>query len=138
MCQECRFDTNAFPEAFFSALCAAGMPEVPSQFSVVPWYQGVSCSALAKIDALIKVFDQVTERASWRAGVCTTATEIARSTRPEVCFFSAWDFHLPLGQPDVPQLIEFNDNGSGSLLAGIINHIFFEIARIIKDIESPF
>lgn len=137
MCQECRVGTNVFAEAFFSALCAAGMPEAPSQFSVTPWYQGVSCSALAKIDALIKVFDQVTERASWRAGVCASAPEIARSTRPEVCFFSAWDFHLPPGQPDVPHLIEFNDNGSGSLLAGIINHIFFENAGIIKDIESP-
>ena len=31
--------------------------------------------------------------------------------RPEVCFFSAWDFHLP---PEGPwQVIEFNDNGSG-------------------------
>jgi len=44
---------------------------------------------------------------------------MAQLRRPEVCFFSAWDFHLP--SEGGCQLIESNDNGSGFLFAAITN-----------------
>jgi hypothetical protein len=116
-------------EELFAALRAAGMPEVPREFSVAPWHQEIPAAALDAVDALIRVFERVTARASWRAEVCASAPEIARPVRPEVCFFSAWDFHLPPDRPERPQLIEFNDNGSGLLFAAIINRVFFDVAR---------
>jgi hypothetical protein len=51
--------------------------------------------------------------------------------RPEVCFFSAWDFHLP---PEGDwQLIEFNDNGSGFIFAAIINALYYETAGLDRE-----
>ena len=65
---------------------------------------------------------------SWQEKVTSWGPQIARGTRQEVCFFSAWDFHLPPEDPGNWQLIEFNDNGSGLLLAGLINAVFYEVA----------
>ncbi len=48
-----------------------------------------------------------------------------------MCFFSAWDFHLP---PDGTwQLIEFNDNGSGFLFAATINALYYEAAGLRQE-----
>ena len=48
-----------------------------------------------------------------------------------MCFFSAWDFHLP---PEGGcQLIEFNDNGSGFLFAAIINDLYRTVANLEQD-----
>jgi hypothetical protein len=53
---------------------------------------------------------------------------IAQLRRPETCFFSAWDFHLP--PQGGWQLIEFNDNGSGFIFAAIINALYYTAARL--------
>ena len=126
-------------ERLFAALRSAGMPEVPQQFSVVPLHQEILQPVLAEIGAFIRAFDQVTARSAWQEAVTESAPEIARLSRPEVCFFSAWDFHLPPEHPENWQLIEFNDNGSGLLLAGLINDIFYEVAGLQErqDIEPP-
>ncbi|MGA3004427.1 MAG: hypothetical protein ABSE20_22155 [Acetobacteraceae bacterium] len=112
---------------FFAALEAAGMPEVPGEFSVVPRHQVIPAAALREIDRFIHVFDHVTTREAWQAAAQREAPAIAQPRRPEICFFSAWDFHLP---PDGGcQLIEFNDNGSGFLFAAIINDLYYQAAR---------
>lgn len=116
------------PERFFAALQAAGMPEAPEEFSVVPRHQVIPRAVLAEIAGFIQVFDQVTAREAWQAAVRRKAPAIAQLRRPEVCFFSAWDFHLP---PEGGwRLIEFNDNGSGFLFAAIINALYHEAARL--------
>ncbi|MGK7918105.1 MAG: hypothetical protein AB4038_21635 [Prochloraceae cyanobacterium] len=79
----------------FAALRSAGMPEVPQQFSVVPLTQEIPQAILEGIGAFISTFDRVTTRCSWQEIVTQSLPEIARLTRCEVCFFSAWDFHLP-------------------------------------------
>jgi hypothetical protein len=112
-------------EQLFAALQAFGMPSVPDEFSVVPWPQIISPATLAEIETFIRVFEQVTTRASWQEAVTAAAPEIARQRRSEVCFFSAWDFHLPPQKNW--QVIEFNDNGSGLLFAGLINDLFYQI-----------
>ena len=56
------------------------------------------------------------------------APAVAQLRRPEVCFFSAWDFHLPAEGGCL--LIEFNDNGSGLLFAAIINDLYHEMAGL--------
>jgi hypothetical protein len=104
------------------------MPEVPEQFSVVPFPQKISQSILAEMATFIRTFDRVTSRRAWQEKVTPHSPEISHAPRREVCFFSAWDFHLPSELPGNWQLIEFNDNGSGLLLAGLINAIFFELA----------
>jgi hypothetical protein len=44
--------------------------------------------------------------------------------RREVCFFSAWDFHLP---PEGGfRLVEVKDNGAGFLFAAIINALYYD------------
>ncbi|CAH9018645.1 hypothetical protein [Candidatus Nitrosacidococcus sp. I8] len=106
-------------DQFFIALKAAGMPSVPDDFSVVSEAQIISWQAFEEIKTVVKVFEQVTTRPSWQAGVTQTMPEIAQHRRLESCFFSAWDFHIPPGEK--PQIIEFNDNGSGLFYAGIIN-----------------
>ena len=116
------------PENFYAALQAAGMPQVPGEFSVVPQHQVISSSVLAEISDFIKVFDRVTTRDAWRGAALREAPPIAQLRRSEVCFFSAWDFHLPPG--DSWQLIEFNDNGSGFLFAAIINALYYEAAGL--------
>ncbi len=118
----------SWQERFWSALRTAGMPEVPEQFSVVPFPQKIPQSILAELATFIDTFDRVTRRQAWQEKVTLQVPQIARLTRPEVCFFSAWDFHLPPEAPGDWQLIEFNDNGSGLLLAGLINAIFYEVA----------
>ena len=96
-------------ENFYAALKAAGMPEAPGVFSVVPQHQVISSAILAGISDFIRCFDRVTARKDWQAAALCKAPAIAQLRRHEVCFFSAWDFHLPAGGSW--QLIEFNDNG---------------------------
>ncbi|MDJ0707102.1 MAG: hypothetical protein QNJ46_27825 [Leptolyngbyaceae cyanobacterium MO_188.B28] len=126
-------------ERLFSGLKAAGMPEVPGQFSVVPGYQAIPQPILAEIGAFIRTFDQVTTRPAWQATVTAQAPSIAQQKHPEVCFFSAWDFHLPPEHPANWQLIEFNDNGSGLFFAGLINRMFYEVFDLAQrtDISPP-
>ena len=126
-------------EKLFAALRSAGMPEVSQQFSVVPLAQEIPQAILERIGAFIRTFDRVTTRCSWQEIVTQSVPEIARLTRSEVCFFSAWDFHLPPDRPSDWQLIEFNDNGSGLFLAGLINSIFYEVADLAQQphIQPP-
>ena len=105
------------------------MPDVPERFSVALLPQQIPARILAGIDELICVFDRVTTRAAWQSAVTASAPEICRQARSEVCFFSAWDFHLPPDHPENSQLIECNDNGSGFLFAALINRLFYEVAR---------
>jgi hypothetical protein len=116
------------PEDFYTKLRAAGMPEVPTEFSVVPQHQVISGAVLADISDFIRAFDRVTARGAWQAAALREAPPIAQLRRPEVCFFSAWDFHLP--PVGGWQLIEFNDNGSGFLFAAIVNALYHETARL--------
>src|SRR5215471_14503925 len=122
---------NASPEHFHTKLLAAGMPEVPAEFSVVPQHQVIRRAMLTEISDFIRVFDRVTTRNAWQAAALSTAPPVAQGRQPEVCFFSAWDFHLPPG--DRWQLIEFNDNGSGFLFAAIINALYYETAGLERE-----
>jgi hypothetical protein len=127
----------ALAKTFIAALEAAGMPEVPREFSIVPQHQVIPGTTLREIARFIHVFDQVTAREAWQVAARRDAPAIAQLWRPEVCFFSAWDFHLP---PEGGcQLIEFNDNGSGCLFAAIINALYYEAARLgeNKSIAAP-
>jgi hypothetical protein len=119
------------PENFYAKLQAAGMPEVPAEFSVVPRHQVVPGAMLAEISDFIRAFDCVTARGAWQAAALRGAPPIAQLRRPEICFFGAWDFHLPPG--DRWQLIEFNDNGSGFLFAAIINALYSETAGLERE-----
>jgi hypothetical protein len=113
---------------FYTALQAAGMPDVPGEFSVVPDHQVIPAAILAEISDFIRAFDRVTGRMTWQAAALREAPVIAQLRRPEVCFFSAWDFHLP---PEGGcRLIEFNDNGSGFLFAAIINALYHEVVGL--------
>jgi hypothetical protein len=113
---------------FYTALQAAGMPDVPGEFSVVPQHQVIPAAILAEISDFIRAFDLVTGRMTWQTAALREAPAIAQLRRPEVCFFSAWDFHLP---PEGGcRLIEFNDNGSGFLFAAIINALYHEAAGL--------
>jgi hypothetical protein len=117
--------------AFYVALQAAGMPHVPDEFSVVPQHQIIPASILGEITEFIRVFDSVTSCAAWQAAALRESPAIAQLRRPEVCFFSAWDFHLsPEGGC---QLIEFNDNGSGFLFAAIINALYYDAAELARE-----
>ena len=110
---------------------------MPEEFSVVPRHQVIPSATVAEIAEFVRVFDQVTAREGWRAAVQREAPAIAQLTRSEVCFFSAWDFHLP---PEGGcQLIEFNDNGSGFLFATIINDLYHRVASLgqEKSIAPP-
>ena len=123
--------TGDLHSEFFAALQVAGMPKVPDEFSVVPLHQRIPGNILAEIAHFIRVFDRVTAREAWQAAALREAPANVKKKRPEVCFFSAWDFHLP---PEGGwQLIEFNDNGSGFLFAGIINAVFHEMANLQQD-----
>ncbi len=115
-------------ESFYDALQAAGMPEVPREFSVVPGHQIIGGAVLAGIADLIRTFDRVAARAAWQAAALRQAPAIAQLRRPETSFFSAWDFHLP--SEGGWQLIEFNDNGSGFMFAAIINALYHAAARL--------
>jgi hypothetical protein len=107
------------------------MPEVPAEFSVVPQHQVIPGAMLAEISDFIRAFDHVTARAAWQVAALREAPPVAQLRRPEVCFFSAWDFHLPPGGGW--QLIEFNDNGSGFIFAAIINALYYETAGLVQD-----
>jgi hypothetical protein len=125
-----KFEPN-LAEKFYAALQAAGMPEVPREFSVVPLHQLIPSSTLAEMASFIRVFDSITTRDAWTAAATRGAPAIAQLRRSEVCFFSAWDFHLPpMGSW---QLIEFNDNGSGFILAAIINVVYYHVAELKQE-----
>ena len=118
-------------DAFYVALQAAGMPHVPDEFSVIPQHQIIPASIFTEIARFIRAFDRVTGRAAWQAAALREAPAIAQLRRPEVCFFSAWDFHLP---PEGGcQLIEFNDNGSAFLFAAIINALYYDAAGLGRE-----
>ena len=125
-------------EKYFAALAANGMPDIPGEFSVVPVAQRIPSQTLDEIDRFIRHFDRVTSRAAWQKAVTAWAPEIAQLPRREVCFFTAWDFHLSPEQGW--QLIECNDNGSGFLFAALINRVFYELCELAQDCsieESP-
>jgi hypothetical protein len=107
------------------------MPEVPGEFSVVPQHQVIPSVVLAEISDFILSFDHVTGREAWRTAALRHAPAIVQLRRPEVCFFSAWDFHLP--PAGSWQLIEFNDNGSGFIFAAIINALYYEAAGLGRE-----
>lgn len=131
--------TQDLESGLFAALRASGMSEVPEGFSVALVAQEISAEVLAEIDEFVRVFDRVTSRPSWQEGVTSSAPEHVRQHRPEVCFFSAWDFHLPAGAPERWQLIEFNDNGSGFVFAALINHHFHQLSGLWRQrgLEPP-
>ena len=110
---------------------------LPAGFSVASVPQKIPCRVIAQIEAFIRIFDRVTTRPPWQESVPRTAPAIARLRRTEVCFFSAWDFHIPATHPEGWQLIEFNDNGSGFLFAALINRTFYERSGAPADIEAP-
>ncbi len=107
------------------------MPSVPDEFSVVPRHQVVPAAVVSAMRDFIHVFDRVTGRQAWRTAALREAPAMAQLERPEVCFFSAWDFHLP--PAGGWQLIEFNDNGSGLLFAAIINAVYHEAAGLQQE-----
>lgn len=113
------------------------MPEIPQDFSVVHLAQLIPHTTLGEIDNFIRLFDRVTTRTTWQQVVTTSAPPIAQFPRSEVCFFTAWDFHLSLEQGW--QFIECNDNGSGFLFAALINRLFYELSGFAQDrsIEEP-
>lgn len=124
------------PHVLRTALRDAGIPDA---FSVVPVAQLVPESLAREIDELIAVFERVTTRPSWQRAVSADGPAWANPPHTEVCFFSAWDFHVPHDDPDGWQLIEVNDNGSGFLFASIINRSFYELANLATDrsIDAP-
>ncbi len=124
---------DAVASTFFATLRQSGMSEVPERFSVALARQEVPLPVLVEIDDFIRTFDRVTTRSAWREAVTAAAPEIARRQREEVCFFSAWDFHLPTDNPAGWQLIECNDNGSGFLFAALINRLFYETFGLHQD-----
>ncbi len=115
------------------------MPDVPQRFSVARTHQEIPRAVLAEIDAFVHVFDRVTTRPAWQQVVTGSGPQIARGKRSEVCFFSAWDFHIPHEQPHHWQLIECNDNGSGFLFAALINHLYYELCGLgqRRVLEAP-
>ncbi len=120
-------------ETLVAALRASGMPDVPERFSVALTHQEIPNAILAEIDNFIRAFDRVTTRPAWYETLTASVPEIARRKRDEVCFFSAWDFHLPTEHPAGWQLIECNDNGSGFLFAALINRFFYEVRGLYSD-----
>lgn len=124
-------------KTFFAALTSSGLPQVPEQFSVVPFAQLIPRATLLEIDNFIGLFDRVTTRAAWQKAATRSAPQIAQPPRSEICFFTAWDFHISPEQGW--QLIECNDNGSGFLFAAVINHLYYEISDLaqVSAIERP-
>jgi hypothetical protein len=128
-----------FEDRLYSALREAGMSDVPERFSVALVPQVVPRALLAAIESFIRVFDRVTTRPAWQEAMTASGPAIARQRRSEVCFFSAWDFHLPPERPDRFQLIECNDNGSGMMLAAILNRLYYELSGVgeRRALEAP-
>lgn len=129
----------SFQDRLHAELREAGMRGVPQDFSIAPIHQEIPRSTMAAIDAFIRVFDVVTTRPVWQETVTASDPEIARRKRSEVCFFSAWDFHVPTERPDRWQLIECNDNGSGLLFAALLNRIYYELSGLgeRRAMETP-
>jgi len=128
-----------FEDSLYAALREAGMPDVPERFSVALVPQVVPRALLATIENFIRVFDRVTTRPAWQEAMTANGPAIARQRRSEVCFFSAWDFHLPPERPDRFQLIECNDNGSGMMFAAILNRLYYELSGVgeSRALEEP-
>ena len=125
-------ERTSFSKAdFFHDLTASGMPKVPEEFSVIPAAQVIPHETLAEIDAFIQIYERITTSAAWLRHVTVEAPEIARAPRREVCFFTAWDFHLSPKQGW--QLIECNDNGSGFLYAALINRLYYQLSDLTND-----
>lgn len=122
-----------------AAVRAAGLYDAPERFSVAPLHQEIPAAALAAMDELVAVFERVTTGRRWQEAVVRAAPPIARAVHGEVCFFSAWDFHLPPDAPEAPQLIECNDNGSGFWIAALVNRVYHEVAGLGSraDLEPP-
>ena len=118
------------PDDFRNALVAEGLPR-SGEYSVALAPQFVDAKTLAGIEAFVRVFDQVTARESWLTAALASAPASARISLGEVCFFSAWDFHLP--PVGGAWLIEFNDNGSGFLYAAIVNSLFYDAAGLARE-----
>jgi len=115
-------------ERFFAALRDNGMAEAGSGFSIALAPQIVPAATFAEMMAFVRVFDAVAGREAWREAAFAEAPATARMQRREICFFSAWDFHLP---PEGGfQLIEFNDNGSGMPFAAMIDAFYYEAAGL--------
>jgi len=135
----CEVSMPLSEDRVFATLRESGMPDVPERFSIALTHQGIPRAILAEIDAFLHVFDRVTTRSAWQHTVTALGPEIARVKRSEVCFFSAWDFHVPHEQPHHWQLIECNDNGSGLLFAALINHIYYEASGLCRRgvVEAP-
>ena len=112
---------------------------LPEGFSVALVPQIVPRALLAAIESFIRVFDRVTTRPAWQEAMTASGPAIARQRRSEVCFFSAWDFHLPPERPDRFQLIECNDNGSGMMFAAILNRLYYELSGVgeRRALEAP-
>jgi hypothetical protein len=128
-----------FEAQLVAALRQLGMPDVPERFSVALGHQEIPRKTLAAIDAFIRMFDRVTTRPAWQQAVTASGPEIATLKRSEVCFFTAWDFHIPREQPDHWQLIECNDNGSGLVFATLINRVYYELSGLgqCRSVETP-
>jgi hypothetical protein len=128
-----------FEDRLYAALREAGMLDVPESFSVALVPQVVPRVLLAAIESFIRVFDRVTTRPAWQEAMTASGPAIARQRRLEVCFFSAWDFHLPPERPDRFQLIECNDNGSGMMFAAILNRLYYELSGVgeRRALEAP-
>ncbi|AKU95798.1 hypothetical protein AKJ09_02462 [Labilithrix luteola] len=122
-----------------AALRDAGLSDVQARLSIAPVHQVIPHSVLAEIEAFVRLFDRITTREAWQTTVTVDAAEVARVARPETCFFSAWDFHVPPDRPSEWQLVEFNDNGSGFLLAALLNRHHFELGNVAQrgSIEAP-
>jgi len=128
-----------FEDRLYAALRETGMLDVPEGFSVALVPQVVPRGLLAAIESFIRVFDCVTTRPAWQEAMTVGGPTIARERRAEVCFFSAWDFHLPPERPDHFQLLECNDNGSGMMFAAIINRLYYELSGVgeRRALEAP-
>ncbi|MCW8331179.1 hypothetical protein MD588_20495 [Photobacterium sp. SDRW27] len=100
---------------------------IPSDFSTIPMHQTIPGDVLHEIDQFIEIFEQVTSRTAWLSTALRETPEVAQIHHCETCFFSAWDIHLPPEHPHQWQLIEFNDNGSGFLFAGLINQVYYDL-----------
>ncbi|MEH6575949.1 MAG: hypothetical protein V7731_02630 [Amphritea sp.] len=127
------------PTARFQARLHAVPHGIPDDFSVVSAHQLIPHKVLQEVDRFIEVFERVTTRPAWQRTVLKKAPDTAQMQRSEVCFFSAWDIHLPPEQTANWQLIEFNDNGSGFLFAAQINRVYFDqyLSAEHHAIEAP-
>ena len=124
-------------EAFIGALRAAGLVSAGELYSVALAHQAVTASTLSAITQFVSTFDRIAAREAWMAAVTREAPAIAQAKRREACFFSTFDFHLlPKGGF---QMIDFNDNGSGLLFAGLVNAVYYETAGLGRDpsLQSP-